>query len=174
MSIEHLSEGRIQECLDNRFRGLSPTELKHIKDCEHCQGLVMEYKLLYAELAKDRPELLPTDFTSRTMAIIRQQVLPAAGLGRSSLVFAIGGLLSCLAAIIYLFDIKALLNGAASFSLESAVAQSGTVGSLSKMTTDLGPMLPILIFAGLILVGVAVADKLLLRQKTTRAYFLSV
>lgn len=174
MSIEHLTEERIQECLDNRFRGLDVAELKHIRHCEKCQNLVTEYKLLYTELAKDERDLLPADFASRTMRIIRQQVVPAAGLGRGSFVFAVGGLLSCLAAIIYLFDIKALLNGAASFSLESAATETGFLNAFSKVSADLGPMLPILIFAGLLLVGVAIADKLLLRQKTTRAYFLSV
>jgi hypothetical protein len=174
MSVKHLSDARIQECLDNKFRGLNPAELKHIRTCERCQGVLTEYKLLYAQLAGEDRILLSPDFTSRTMEVVRQQVLPTAGINRANLLFAACGALSCLIAIIYLFDIKALLNTLLSFSIDSAVSQSATVTTLGKMTTDLGASLPVLIFAGLILIGVALADKLLLRQKTTRAYFLSI
>ncbi len=174
MSIEHLSEARIQECLDYKCRGLEPTEQKHLEECEKCQGILSDYEVLYTELARDRRPLLSADFTSRTMAIIRRQVVPAAWAGRTSLIFAVFGIVSCVVAMIFLFDVKALLNTATSFSLESTISQSSFVDTLGKMTTDLGPILPVLIFAGLLLIGVAVADKLLVRQKTTRAYFLSI
>jgi len=174
MSLEHIAESRIQQYLDNKSRGLTENEKEHLQSCSHCQATVADYQRIYGELARESRELLSPGFAARTMARIRQQVQPSASYGRATMLLGAFGVLSCFVAIYYLFDIKALLQAVMAFSLGDTIANSSLATSFGHLSTRLGDSLPILIFAALILVAVALVDRLLVRQKTSRVYFLSV
>jgi len=174
MSIEHLSEKRIQQYLDNKCTGLEARELKHVETCDLCQGAVQEYEQVYEMLGQEPQESLSADFASRTLAKILRAQEAAAGWSRWNLLWAALGAVSCLIAIWYTVDLKVLLNKLETFSLQQVVGNSPFVSSLRDLNGRLGDIVPIIIFAGLVLAAVGLADRLIVRQKASRAYFISV
>jgi len=174
MSIEHLSEKRIQQYLDNKCTGLEAGEVTHLETCDRCQGVMEEYEQVYAMLGQEPRESLSAEFASRTMDRIMGASEAAAGWSRWNLLWAAVGALSCLIAIWYTIDLKALLNKLTAISIQQMVGNSPFVSSLRDANGRLGEIVPIVIFAVLVLAAVGLADRLFLRQKATRAYFISV
>jgi anti-sigma factor RsiW len=174
MSVKHLSEKRLQQYLDDKLKGLNRIEQEHLDSCDECQSVLIDYGRIYNGLARQPKVELSPGFAARTMARIRQQISPVSKYGQATTWLMVLGAVSCLVPIYYLFDLKALLESAVSFSLGDTIANSSVGTTLGQLSARLGDNLPILIFAGLILVAVPLVDRLLVRQKTTRAYFISV
>jgi hypothetical protein len=74
----------------------------------------------------------------------------------------------------YLVNIKDILYAVEAFSLERLLSGSAFVSTMEQWSSRLGGNLNILVFAGLLLILVGLIDKLLVRQKANRAYFMSV
>lgn len=173
MSIEHLSEKKIQQYLDDKDNALGIEDLKHLQTCDQCQGVVQDYEIVYSMLGQESEESLPVDFASRTMErILGAQQSPV--WSRLNFLWVAIGSVSCLIALWYTIDLKAILDAATSFTLQQTLSNSPFVSSLRDFGGKFGDSLPIIIFAALVLVAVGLADKLILRQKASRAYFISV
>ena len=176
MSIEHLSDKRIQEHLDNKSRSgrLSPGEQRHLESCELCRGAMADYGHLYSGLAQEERRLLSSDFTARTMARIRSLEKPAAAMSRSMLFLVVIGIVTVCSVVNYFVNIKSILYAIESFSVGRLTSSTTIVSAMEQWSAKLGGNLDILVFAGLLLILVGLVDKLLVKQKASRAYFLSV
>ena len=174
MSVKHLSEKEIQQYLDDKSKGLDNPQPGHIDECEQCRSMLADYQKIYYQLGKEEKRLLSADFASRTMAKIRRLEKPAFAVNQYMIWFGICGIVSCLAAIWYFVDVKALLQAVTSFSSSQSLATWSFIGQMKELTVKLGDNLGILIFAGLLLVAVALADKLLIKEKPTEAHFVSI
>ncbi|UCD65086.1 MAG: hypothetical protein JSW34_06550 [Candidatus Zixiibacteriota bacterium] len=174
MSIEHLSEEQIQQYLDDKTQPADSRITRHLESCRRCRYLLKEYQQLYGILGRESEELLSPTFTASTMEKVEALGRPAEGLSRPFVLWVAAGVVACVAAIWYTVDVKALLDGLGSFLLGWNVLDSTAVSSLRTLSARLGDSLPLVIFAGLILLAVALADKLLLKQRVRRVYFLSV
>lgn len=174
MSINHLTDEQIQQYLDNGPDAIEHSAEKHLEACDRCQMTLKEYQLLYNRLGRETETLLSPNFTSATMARIEALAEPAAGLSRPMRAFVVLGVLSCLLTIWYTINIKSLLNTLSSFLLGQNVVESTVGSSLKTISAQFGDNLGIVLFAALILIGVALTDKLLFKQKLRKVYFLSV
>lgn len=174
MSIDHLSDEQIQQYLDSGPSAFGDSAEKHLEGCHRCQATLKEYQVLYNRLGRETETLLSPNFTSDTMAKIEALAVPAARLGRPMFYYVVLGVVSCLLAIWYTIDLKAALNAVGSFLLGQNVIESTVGSSLKTVSSQFGDNIGIIIFAALILIGVALTDKLLFRQKLRKVYFLSV
>lgn len=171
--MTHVSEEKIQSYLDNTPDALTDLELAHLESCERCQAVVAGYKGLYAELSRDESISLPGDFAASTMNKIRALENPARGINFVMIAW-IAAAAACLVTIIYTVDVKALLDGAVSYSASGGMFGSSALAAVKDWIVKFRHSFSILLFAGMILGGVALIDKILFKQKLTKAYFFSV
>ena len=174
MSIEHLSEKQIQQYLDDRSRGLDVPQPGHIDGCEQCRNALADYSRLYGALGKQEKPVLSANFVARTMTLIRKLENPAPAINQYMVWFGIAGIVSCVAAIWYFVDVKALLQSITSVSLSRSLVNWSFVDQMRELAGKFGDTLGVLVFAGLLLAAVALVDKLVVRNRPTKAYFVSI
>ncbi|MEW6412889.1 MAG: hypothetical protein AB1483_10515 [Candidatus Zixiibacteriota bacterium] len=174
MSIEHLSEIKIQKYLDQQASALSENEFEHLQSCEVCRGVLNDYRRLYSVLKKEDEVSLPNDFAARIMSRIRASESPSTATNPWVIIYSLLGAVSCLLAIWYFVDIKALLQGFSSVSFGKVFPDTSAFSGMTGWILGFGESLYLLIFAGMILAGVGLVDRILAKHKVDKAYFFSV
>ncbi len=161
MSIIHLSDSDIQEYLD-RQTNKEKVE-SHILSCQECAIAIAEYESLYATLAVDDTPKLSANFIDTTMHVVRQETM----LAESSKGFYLYSFMSMVCAIVFMkyyvgydfsafkFELPTMNNFMADWTIFDAAA---TLYQTSTSTVN------ILLFAGLILLIVALADSVISRK----------
>ncbi len=161
MSIIHLSDSDIQEYLD-RQSNKEKVE-SHILSCEECAIAIAEYESLYATLAVDEAPQLSVNFVDATMDIVREETM----LAESNKGFYLYSFMSMVCAIIFMkyyagydfsafkFELPTMNNFIADWTIFDAAA---TLYQTSTSTVN------VLLFAGLILLIVALADSVISRK----------
>ncbi len=174
MSVEHLSEIQIQQYLDRGPESLSESKLEHLQSCEMCRGILADYKRLYSQLKVDDEISLSKDFAARTMQKIRGLENPSAAVSPSVILYSLLGLVSCVLAIWYFVDVKALLKGLGNISIGNPLPDASAFSGITNWLLGFGDSLYLMIFAVMILAGVGLIDRLLAKHKLDKAYFFSV
>ena len=171
--MKHISEEKIQSYLDEKLQGLTREELEHVDSCAKCRSVIADYKRLYGELDRDESIKLSADFVKDTMKQIMAQESAAPKFNFATVLWILGAA-ACVAAIIYTIDIKALLDGAGSFMADGGAFGSSATAAIKQWIIEFRHSLSIVLAAGMILVAVALVDRVLLRQKLNKAYLFSV
>jgi len=161
-------EERFEQYLDGALTdGERARLLSHVDRCANCCGLLEELRVVDALLLQPRAVELPANFTSATMADVREMALPCARHApiTASLVAYIVGAWSLLGAAyliapehVLAFAKSALADGntvlGAIGGLGHVVAHLGDRGDVSSWTTVAGG---VVIADGIVLVAVAAA-----------------
>ena len=170
MSIEHISDEQIQEYLDAGCPAEGEVST-HIASCGDCREEVGQYKALYRALNHDSKISLPDQFAGSTMAKIRAIDQPEVAADHDSLWLWITAVASCLAAFWFLLGRervnKALSTG---FSWDLPKEVPWFLKAVQEMYAQAPGTVSMLVWAGLLLLGVALVDKLLQRRGVSKAH----
>jgi Putative zinc-finger len=158
-------EERFERFLDGLVNDAERARLLlHVDSCANCSGLLEELRVIDALLLGPRPIELPADFTSATMADVREMALPCARhapIMASLVAYIVGAWALVVAAYLIAPDVV-LTAGvnvvAASGTILAAIAGLGHAfvhfGDVASWTTVAGG---VVIADGLVLVAAAVA-----------------
>ncbi|MCK4574736.1 MAG: hypothetical protein KAU36_10195 [candidate division Zixibacteria bacterium] len=174
MSLEHLSDKQVQAYLDAGCPGGSEVS-DHLDVCRECRKLVSEYQAVFSALGDETEFALSEKFTDATMAKIKAFEAPADSIERSFFWLWTGVAASCLIAAWFLIGgeriaqtLKAIIAWDPSWHpprfftiLQELYAQSPSAFSL-------------LLWAGLIIVGAAIVDKIVHQRSTSKAHLVSI
>lgn len=161
-------EERFERYIDGLLNDGERARLRlHVDGCTSCNGLLEELRVVDALLLEPRTVELPADFTSATMADVREMALPCprhAPITASLVAYIVGAWALAAAAFLIAPDVV-LSAGAKAVAVSGTVlaaiaglghtfAQLGNHGDMSSWMTVAGG---VVIVDGLVLVAVAVA-----------------
>lgn len=166
--MNHLSDDQLQSYLDRTTEGPSPEIELHLESCPKCREALLHYKLLYRKLSHAETPALSASFKSATLARITNLDKPVAASAFKFVWWWVVGIATSLLIAGYILNLKVLVDAISSFTRGQMAAERVVSSVLSAVTNTVGDDLPVLLFAGMLLLMVALADRILLHRKSHR------
>ncbi|RKX30019.1 MAG: hypothetical protein DRP47_00155 [Candidatus Zixiibacteriota bacterium] len=166
MAIRHLTDEELQSYLDRGDTCEVEHLETHMRSCKLCQDRFSQYQRLYAGLEQDNGYELSPGFSETVMTRLAIAAPEISTSRPRELLWAGVGLIATLCLVGYFIDLESIiLSLARSFAPLYHVEQTVLTQIKDSLTATEGYPMPLL-FSGLILLGVSVADSLLLSLRS--------
>jgi hypothetical protein len=165
MELKHLSDEEIQDYLDSSPSSVTKTIEEHLETCQHCKGVLEEYKRVYAELKKDIGFELSPDFSSLVISKLSTKASPKPLTSYAGMFWVILGLIFGVGSMLYLLGWKYISQGITNIVQPQLNFVSTLWGTMGRLLTNLNIDFGLLFISGLILLIISMLDYILVHKK---------
>jgi anti-sigma factor RsiW len=174
MSVEHISDDKIQDYLDNRDSKRDISLIRHIRQCDECRAKLHHYRLLYHGLNRAEEVSLPQEFASRTMRAIRALPTPVEKRNWGGFLAGAATVAAMIAATFYFLGTAWIYSSAEAVQQVAWHSHFSVIDLMLQGIRRLQDGATIVAAAAIILIGTALLDKAIGKTKFKRISPLSL
>ena len=159
MARAHLTDEDIQNGLDGNLLQRDPQTAQHLETCKTCHSRLQQYRQLYHELKKEPNFALSDCFVKSVLSKLpTEKVSPHPS---TEIVLFILGALFALGTTVYFVDMKPVVEILGRITLPKTGIRTTLLIPIKNLLSHLNGNLPLLFFAGLVLLTVGILDRIL-------------